>query len=164
MDLASGNAESSRRVIDWLSVPAHREAVRACIVDVLAEVAPEEVEVVIGYIDPFMDCAARGELVAIDSSEEAGRFGGGDWMLLAVVPLVVTMLGDLLSARHAGRARSTRRPLESREISAMVSPEAVKRVVRAVGSRHARRRIVDLRAALAKGAAKLLASLAAAEP
>jgi len=80
----------------FLDQPENREAARTISQHVLAEVEPSELEVSVGLIDPLLDMAAQGEMATADSSDEAGGFGGSDLLVMVVVPLVVTVLGDLL--------------------------------------------------------------------
>lgn len=81
----------------FLSVPENRTAVQVISQQVLAEVEPDEVEVSTGFIEPLIDMAVRGEIVTVDTSDEAGGFGGADLMVAVVVPIVVAVLSKLLA-------------------------------------------------------------------
>ena len=81
----------------FLSVPENRMAVRAISRRVLAELEPDEVQASAGFIDPLIDVAAAGEIITVDTSDEAGSFGGADLMVIVVVPVVVDVVGNLLA-------------------------------------------------------------------
>lgn len=77
---------------DFLAVPACAEAIRRAVLQVQREVAPEELEVTIDYVDPLIELAARNELPSADTPGEAGQFGAADWMLLPILFLVLGVL------------------------------------------------------------------------
>jgi len=83
--------------VEFLSIPENRAAVRAISQRVLAKVEPDELEVSAGLVDPLIDMAAAGKVVTVDTSDKAGGFGGADLMVMVVVPVVVAVLGNLLT-------------------------------------------------------------------
>lgn len=80
----------------FLSIAENQMAVRVISQQVLAEVEPGEIKTA-GFIEPLIDMVARGEAVTVDTSGEVGGLGQADPMVLVVVPLVVTILGNLLA-------------------------------------------------------------------
>ena len=82
--------------IQFLSVPENRTAVRAISQQVLAEVAPAEISVSARFIDPLIEMAPEGKVVA-DASDQAMGLAGGELMVLIVVPVVTTVLSKLLT-------------------------------------------------------------------
>jgi hypothetical protein len=81
----------------FLDKPENREAARIVSQRVLAEVEPKELEISAGLIDPLLDMSAQGKVITTDTSDQPGGFGGSDLMVLVVVPIVVTVLGNLLT-------------------------------------------------------------------
>ncbi|MCP4111349.1 MAG: hypothetical protein GY749_38440 [Desulfobacteraceae bacterium] len=81
---------------EFLSIPQNRECVRFISQRVLSEIAPEQLEVSVGFIDPLMDMCARGEIAQVGSSDKAGGFGGTDLMIMVVVPIVVNIISNRL--------------------------------------------------------------------
>jgi hypothetical protein len=150
-----GASDGSSGALDWFSDPSHREAALAVIHEVLAAVEPLEVEVTLGFIEPLLDCAVRGEPIVFDSSEEAGRFGGGDWLVLAAVPLVVALVEERVAELVRDGSPETAAPWGA--AAPAIGREAVHRVLSKVDSPHAWRRRDELVAALAAGAARHLA-------
>jgi len=60
--------------------------------DVLHEVAPAEAHLVGGYVEAFVELTEGGELITLDRSRGAGRFGDGALSLPVVARLVVEAL------------------------------------------------------------------------
>jgi len=77
--------------------PENRAAVRAISQQVLAEVAPAEISVSARFIDPLIEMAAEGRPITADSTDQAFGLGGGELMVLVIVPVVTTVLGKLLT-------------------------------------------------------------------
>ena len=89
----------------FLSIPENREAVKAIVARVLAEIEPVEAEVTACYVEPLLDLAGRGEVVAVDLWDEPGRFGNADLLVNLVVPLVANAVaragsGGVVVSRH----------------------------------------------------------------
>ncbi len=81
---------------EFLTIPQNRECVRFISQRVLSEIAPEQLEVSVGFIDPLMDMCSRGEVAQAGSSDKAGGFGGTDLMVMVVVPIVVNIISNRL--------------------------------------------------------------------
>ncbi|HEV7505347.1 MAG TPA: hypothetical protein VGS07_10580 [Thermoanaerobaculia bacterium] len=111
---------------EFLAVPANREAVRAVALKALTKLEPSGAEVALGYLEPLIDMAARGEVVTMDLWDEAGRFGTVDLLVPLVAPLVAQAL-----ARAGGGIAS-------------VTVEDVKRMVLRVRSPQGRRRLREI--------------------
>ncbi len=73
------------------SIP-YRHAAREISLAVLAELAPEEVEVALGFLDPLIEMAAGDELSCVGIKDQSGGFGGSDVLFASVVPAVVQAL------------------------------------------------------------------------
>ncbi len=125
------------------SIP-YRKAAREISLAVLEELAPEEVEVALGFLDPLIEMAADDELVYIDSGDHSGGFGGADVLFASVVPAVVKILLALDMDRDDGSRPS---PSAAEEVLRRTSAE-IDEVVRRVGSQRAADASVDLRRAL----------------
>jgi hypothetical protein len=82
---------------NFLDKTENRDAARIISQRVLAEVEPKELEISAGLIDPLLDMSAQGKVITTDTSDQPGGFGGADLMVLVVVPIVVTVLGNLLT-------------------------------------------------------------------
>jgi hypothetical protein len=81
----------------FLSVPGNRTTVKTLTRDILARVEPDEVEASLILMDPLVEMVSQDEVPAAEVSDEAGGFGGSDLLVLVVVPLVVDILGNLLT-------------------------------------------------------------------
>lgn len=131
----------------FLPLPENREAVRVISERVLTEVAPDEVEVSAGFIEPLIDMASRGETVTVDTSDEAGGFGGADLMVMVVVPVVVTVLGNVLTKLGEVGVEELRKKLKSeKEPKAFIkiTVDDIEVVVRRTKSPGAKRKIKAL--------------------
>lgn len=137
----------------FLNQPENREAARTISQHVLAEVEPGELEVSVGLIDPLLDMSAQGEMVTADSSDEAGGFGGSDLLVMVVVPLVVTVLGDLLVELGKVGIKEIKEKLEQRkdakDLILVASSSNVDAVVRRAQSLRGAGRKKELTRALA---------------
>lgn len=131
------------RVADLLTEPSYLAAVREVVLQIQREVAPEEVEVTIDYVDPFIELAARNEFPAADTPSEAGQFGAAEWMLL---PIVFLVMGVLQTRIESGNAEEITEP----EIRALI---------RRSGSVYARRLASELARAIQKAFSDHLAAL-----
>lgn len=80
----------------WLLSPENRAAVRAISQQVLVEVAPDEASVSARFIEPLIDMAAEGKMVNADNADQEMGLGGGELIVLIVVPTVTEVLGKLL--------------------------------------------------------------------
>jgi hypothetical protein len=127
------------------SIP-YREAAREISLAVLKELAPEEVEVALGFLDPLIEMAADNELVYVKGSDHSGGFGGTDVLFASVVPAVVKALVALGMDRDTG---SDPDPQKTEEVLRQASAE-IKDVVRRVGSQRAADASVELLQALRK--------------
>src|SRR5215213_4378495 len=112
---------------EFLSDPAHREAVRALVGRVLREIEPVEAEVALEYVDPLLDLAAKDEVAVVDLWDEPGRFGNADLLVHLIVPLIAKTM-----ARSAGGG------------AAVVTRGEVKEMIVRVRSPRGRRRLDDL--------------------
>lgn len=133
--------------VQFLAIKENRAAVRAISERVLAEIEPDELEISVGFIDPLIDMAAGGEIVTVDTSDEAGSFGGADLMVMVVVPLVVAVLGDLLTKLGELGIEELKKKLkrnkEARTI-AKITVGDIEAVVRRIKSPRASRRTKEL--------------------
>ena len=80
-----------------LSLPGNRKAALVISQQVLAQIAPDETMETATLVEPLIDMAGKGEVVTIDTSDQAGSFGGADLMVIVVVPAVVTLITNLLT-------------------------------------------------------------------
>jgi hypothetical protein len=79
-------------------MPENRAVVRALSQRVLAEVAsPDEAAVSASFIEPLIDMADSGEVVSVEAAEEPGGFGGNDLLVFVVVPVIVTVMGNIIT-------------------------------------------------------------------
>ncbi len=117
-----------------------REDVRKISLAVLRELAPEEVEVALGYLDPLIEMAVDDELVRIDNADHAGGFGPADVLFVSVVPAVVRMLA------HVGATAVTEPLPSSSEIDEALRRAAgeIESIVRRIGSQRAITGIAEL--------------------
>jgi hypothetical protein len=122
-----------------------REVIKEIIEEVQLAVEPAELELSPVFIEPLLDAAVRGETVKLDSSDEAGRFGRGDWMFVVIVPLVVDAMERLL-CRHAELEPGG--SISDSLVNEVVTPEEVLRIVRYVGSSYAKTQVEALTLAL----------------
>lgn len=82
----------------FLAIPENRAAVEEIVGKVLAQIAPDEVEITDEFLEPLLDLIAEGVTPSFDRSDAAISFGGLDLMIQVVVPTVVGVLANLLSA------------------------------------------------------------------
>lgn len=92
-------------------IPYH-DAAREISLTVLQELAPEEVEVALGFLDPLIEMAAEDELVRVDSGDHSGGFGNTDALFVTVVPMVVEAL-RALGMEHTTGSRPSASQVES---------------------------------------------------
>lgn len=128
---------------DLLTAPSRLAAVRQAVLQIQRDVAPEEVDVTIDYVDPFLDLAARNELPAANTPSEAGQFGPAEWMLL---PIVFLVMGVLQTRLETG----DRTDITESEIRALI---------RRSGSLHARRLVSELTRSVQRAFLEHLAAL-----
>ncbi len=121
------------------SIP-YREAAREISLAVLEELAPEEVEVALGFLDPLIEMAADDELAWIDSGDHSGGFGGSDVFFASVVPAVVAAL-TRIGLDCQGKPLSSLPEIE--EILRHDS-DGIEEIVRRTGSRRAADSIAQL--------------------
>jgi hypothetical protein len=144
----------------FLRVPGNRASVRTVSQWVLAEIAPDELEASVGFIDSLIDMAAEGEVVTVDVYDKAGSFGGADLMVMVVVPVVITALGELLAklgeAGIDGLKRKLRREKEAETLVA-ISVDDVEVVVSRIGPPGSKRRTKKLAKAVNKALIEYLA-------
>lgn len=121
------------------SIPYH-QAAREISLAVLEELAPEEVEVALGFLDPLIEMAADDELVYIDSSDISGGFGGSDVLFASVVPAVVATL-TRIDLDDCGKPLSSRSEIEEtlRHESGRIDA-----IVSRIGSRRAAENLSEL--------------------
>lgn len=62
---------------------------------VLGQVAPDEL--IVNPVDDLLDLAVDGQLVKATPDDHAGGFGGADLVAFVVIPVVVSVLSDLLA-------------------------------------------------------------------
>lgn len=126
--------------------PADRQILGEIITEVLHEVGPDEVAVTSVFIDPLLEELFQGQMVAFDTREEAGSFGGADWLVVTLVPLVADSVG-LLRQRLAVLEASGG-PIPETLISELSTPAKVEEMARRVNSLYARKRATALARAL----------------
>ncbi len=149
------------KTTQFLSVPENRAAVRAISQQVLAEVEPDEVEVSASFIEPLIDMTARGEIVTVDTSDEAGGFGAADLMVTVVVPVVVAVLGNLLTKLGEVEIEELKKKLKREKeakVFIKVTVEDIEVVVKRTKSPGAKRKIKALAGALNGALLEYLAS------
>ena len=131
-----------------------RRAAHAISRDVLQELAPEEFDVAVGFLDPLIEMAADGELWAIGSDDIAGGFGSVDVLFSTIVPAVVRALVVLDSSR-AGEG-----PVNGQEIeTALRGIEGdLEGIVREVGSQRAMAQLDELLRAIREATKARLAN------
>lgn len=144
------------RVAALIASPAGLQIVKDLIEDVQQEVDPEEADVSPGFIAPILEITVGGEIVRFDSSNEAGRFGGGDFMFVVIVPLVVFALEKLLARLSAFAPEE---PVGDFLVNEIVTPDEVRRIVRLVGSIYARTQVEALTRALRRSLAARMENL-----
>jgi len=133
----------------FLSIPENRAVVRALCQRVLAEVAADEVADSADLIDPLMDMAARGEVVAVDTSDEHGGFGGSDLLVLVVVPMVVGVVSKLIAdgielvIKEAGEKLKRDRDKEAKNLL-RINVGDVEAIITRTGSKRSRKKINEL--------------------
>jgi hypothetical protein len=134
----------------FLAVLENRAAVAEIVRDVLAQVAPDEMEATIEFLEPLLDAASKDELLPVDSSDEAGCFASNlDLMIQVVVPAVSTLLANVLAAfgQRAATALHDRRLDEIHRLVASQADEIVL-VIRRTRSRRGQRRSAEIVAAI----------------
>lgn len=126
--------------------PANSLILWEIVAEVLHEVGPDEAVVTAVFIDPLLEEFFHGQMVSFDTSEEAGSFGGADWLVVTLVPLVATTV-ELLQRRLAelGESGATRPDLL---ITDLVTPSKVAEMARRVNSSHAREQAAAIARAL----------------
>jgi hypothetical protein len=107
------------------------EKARAIALQVLRDVAPEEERLAIDILEPLIEGALAGDPLTLDRSDEAGRFGVGDWDTFLVVPLIV----DALQRRQRGESVS-------------LTAEDVRALAKRLGTRRSRRDAAVLAASI----------------
>jgi hypothetical protein len=134
------------------SVPYHQDG-REISLGVLAELAPDEREVALGFLDPLIEMAAGDELAWIDSGDHSGGFGGSDVLFVTVIPAVVAMLTHIGFDNHG-------RPLPSLpEIQDLLRQfEGIEAIVRRTGSQRAADRVAEISQAVHKVTLRHLAA------
>lgn len=133
--------------VEFLSVPENRAMVRTISQRVLSKIEPDELEVSIGLIDPLIDMAAEGETVTTDTSDEPGSFGGADLMVMVVVPVVVAVVGDLLTELGKLGIEQLKKKLKQEkrtQSTVQVAVGDVEMIVKRVGSSKAKKRTKEL--------------------
>jgi hypothetical protein len=138
------------RVAALIASPAGMQIVKDIIEEVQQEVEPAELDLSPEFIEPLLEITVGGEVVKFDSSDEAGRFGGGDFMFVVIVPLVVTAIEKLLARLSA---LGPEEPIRDVLVTEIVSPDEVRRIVRCVGSTYARTQVDALTKALRRSLA-----------
>jgi len=128
------------------------------IAEVQLAVEPAELDLAPAFIEPLLDATIRGEVVRLDTSVEASRFGEGDWMLVVIVPLVVNATERLLR-RLAALEPSE--PVSNDLVAEVVTQGEVRRVVDRVGSIRARNLVKLLSSALLQSLTARVESLRA---
>ncbi len=124
--------------------PTHRDAAREISRLVLVEIAPEEVEISLGFIDALIELAEDGEVVPVDVGDHVGGFGGADMMVVSVVPSVVKVLSRLA---HRREGRELPKSAAVEEVVREAVPE-LEQVIRRVGSPRGRDRLPELIASI----------------
>ena len=82
----------------YIAIPANYELVKSVASRVLLELEPSGSELQLGYLEPLIELAAKGQVIAADLWNEAGRFGNADLLGPVVVPLLLAALAhDKLS-------------------------------------------------------------------
>jgi hypothetical protein len=79
---------------DYMSLQKNRELVKSIAVRVMRELEPSGTELMLGYLEPLIDLAAKNEVIVMDRWDEAGRFGNADLLGPVVVPLLVQALAE----------------------------------------------------------------------
>ena len=118
--------------------PAGDQILWEIVVEVLHEVGPDEAAVTSVFIDPLLEELFQGRMVTLDTSEEAGSFGGADWLVVTLVPLVASAV-ELLQKRLA-ELNESGVPRPDTLIVDLVTPAKVAEMARRVNSFHARER------------------------
>jgi hypothetical protein len=123
----------------FLSIPENREAVKAIVSRVLAEVEPVEAEVAACYIEPLLDWAERGEVVSVDLWNEPGRFGNLDLLVRLIVPLVATAMARAGAGKEGSVTREELKAMivRTRSTQGRRRMEELGRVINAALTQHA---------------------------
>jgi hypothetical protein len=145
------------RVAAFVADPKGRQVIQEIIEEILVEVEPAELDLSPVFIESLLDAAVRGETVRLDTDEEAGRFGQGDWMFVVIVPLVVQAMERLLD-QLAGLGPADSVGADD-AAAAAVSANEVRKLVRFVGSRRARTQVDALIQALRRSLASRAGNL-----
>lgn len=138
---------------NFLNKPENREAARIISQRVLAEVEPKELEISAGLVDPLLDMSAQGKVITADTSDQPGSFGGVDLMVVVVVPLVVTVLGNLLTELGKIGIEELKEKLKQRERAEdliLVASRDVEAIVSRTKSTRGARKSKELTQALNK--------------
>jgi hypothetical protein len=144
------------RVAALIASPTGLQIVKDLIEDVQQEVEPAEADISPGFIEPLLETIVDGEIVRFDSSNEAGRFGGGDFMFVVIVALVVSALEKLLARLSVSPPEE---PVSDSLVNEIVTPDEVRRIVRLVGSIYARTQVDALTRALRRSLAARMENL-----
>ena len=137
------------RVAALIASPAGMQIVKDVIEEVQQDVEPAELDLT-EFIEPLVEITVGGEIVKFDTSDEPGRFGGGDFMFVVIVPLVVTAIEKLLGRLSALEPEE---PVREVLVTEIVTPDEVRRIVRSVGSIYARTQVDALTKALRRSLA-----------
>ncbi len=138
---------------NFLDKTENRDAARIISQRVLAEVEPKELEISAGLIDPLLDMSAQGKVITTDTSDQPGGFGGSDLMVLVVVPIVVTVLGNLLTELGKIGVEELKEKIKQRkdaEDLILVASSDVEAIVRRAKSTRGARKSKELTQALNK--------------
>jgi len=124
----------------FLSIPENRAAVAEIVSKVLTQIAPDEQEITDEFLEPLLDLAAEGEVPPVDTSDEATSFGGLDLMVQVLVPTVVGVMANLLSALGIETVKALRERRRREVEDALAAQlDSAKRAIRRTRSPRARR-------------------------
>jgi hypothetical protein len=124
---------------EFLAIPENRNAVKAIVARVLAEVEPVEAEMAACYIEPLLDFAGREEVVTVDLWDEPGRFGNLDLLVPLIVPLIATAMARAGEGTSASITREELKAMivRTRSTQGRRRMEELGRVINAALTQHA---------------------------
>ena len=101
---------------------------------VVEELAPRELEVALGFLEPLIEMAEEGELPYIDPRDPGGGFGASDPLFVTIVPAVVLILRQL-------------KKVDSEAVWSRASAE-IEEIAKAVNSKRALQQLPALESAI----------------
>lgn len=134
----------------FLSVPENSAATRIISELVLTKVASSEVATTASFIEPVLDMMANDQEIHIDTSDEAGGFGGADLAVLVVVPVITTILSNFLLNQGLEKITAYRKSLDqsNAQVLFQVDTADLQVMIKGLGADWNRRKVRKLTKAI----------------